>query len=181
MTAVEKIAEKDDKQVVSLDKFLYNYSLSFSKALGEKAAIDELEAIKNDTLLYNYIYAIKGWKDMDTTKSNEYITKVIQQNGKLGYAIYINGINYYEEAVRKDFSKAESFYLKSLELLPNHAEGYFALAHCYKKWGQNLKALRAFRKTVDLMPFEDHRTDPYGITVHAIGEINALKEFDVKE
>ena len=36
------------------------------------------------------------------------------------------------------------------------------------------EALRAFRKVVELVPFEDHRVDYYGMVVHAYGEISSL-------
>ncbi|NJD04696.1 MAG: tetratricopeptide repeat protein, partial [Ruminiclostridium sp.] len=167
----------------TLDKLLYSFSLSFSKILNPDV-LNNVEAIKSNVLLYNYIYAIKGWKEQNSDMSNQYIDKVIQADEGLGYALYIKGINNYEKAVRTgqtDFSEAEKYYKKSLGILPNHVEGYFALAHCYKKWGKNLDALRAFRMVTLLLPFEDHRTDPYGMTVHAQGEVAGLLQYDIKD
>lgn len=167
-----------------MDECLYSYSLVFSKTFSAGPAYEELEKYNDNKLLYNYMHAIKGWKEHNAESSNNYISKVLEVDGKLGYALYIMGVNYYEDTVRNnrtDFSKAQEYYLRSLEIIPYHAEGYFALAHCYKKWGKNLEALRAFRKVVDLMPYEDHRLDPYGITVHAIGEISALSQSITEE
>jgi len=179
MDQLVNVLGKDQEKLQVLDECLYSYSLVFSKTFSAGPAYEELEKYNANKLLYNYILAIKGWKEHNAESSNNYIAKVLEVEGKLGYALYIMGVNYYEDTVRNnrtDFSKAESYYLKSLEIIPDHAEGYFALAHCYKKWGKNLEALRAFRKVVDLMPYEDHRLDPYGITVHAIGEISSLSQ-----
>lgn len=167
----------------TLDKLLYNFSLSFSKILNPEV-LNDVEAIKSSTLLYNYIYSIKGWKEQDSDMSNQYIDKVLQAEEGLGYALYIKGVNNYEKTVRlglADFSEAEKYYKKSLDILPNHVEGYFALAHCYKKWGRNLDALRAFRMVTMLLPYEDHRTDPYGMAVHAQGEVSSLLQYDIKD
>jgi len=180
----EQITLKDSKLTKKLDECTYAYALAFSYVIGEKNALEEVEKHKSNIVLYNYIYATKAWREKDAAASKESISKVLAANNQLGYAYYVMGVNCYEETVRKnlvDFSDAEKYYLQSLEMLPDHAEGYFALAHCYKKWGKNKEALRAFRKVVDLMPCEDHRTDPYGMTVHALGEINNLSQYDVKE
>lgn len=177
------ITAKDKDLKPTLDKMLYNFSLDFSKILTPDV-LTQVEAIKSNTLLYNYIYAIKGWKEQNSEMSNQYIDQVLKADGELGYALYIKGVNNYEQTVRTgktDFSEAEKYYKKSLSILPNHVEGYFALAHCYKKWGKNLDALRAFRMVTILLPFEDHRTDPYGMTVHAQGEVNSLLQYDIKD
>lgn len=179
MEQLVKALGKEPDKLQLLDECLYSYSLVFSKTFSAGSAYEELEKYNANKLLYNYVLAIKGWKEHNAENSNTYIAKVLEVDDNLGYALYIMGVNYYEDTVRNsrtDFSKAESYYLKSLENIPDHAEGYFALAHCYKKWGKNLEALRAFRKVVDLMPYEDHRLDPYGITVHAIGEISGLSQ-----
>lgn len=182
LAAMEQLVntlEKDPEKLEVLDECLYSYSLVFCKTFSAGPAYEELKKYSGNKLLYNYVLAIKGWKEHNAESSNGYIAKALEVNEKLGYALYIMGVNYYEDTVRNnrtDFSKAEAYYLKSLEFIPDHAEGYFALAHCYKKWGKNLEALRAFRKVVDLMPYEDHRLDPYGITVHAIGEISNLSQ-----
>ncbi len=178
------IVAKTPDLTPTLDKFLYTYSLKFSAIFSGDAVIAEVEKIKDNIVLYNYLYAIKGWKEKNSDQSNQYVAKVIEADKNLGYAYYIMGVNHYENTVRTggtDFSKAEANYLKSLEILPNHVEGYFAIGHCYLKWGRNLEALRAFRKVVDLLPFQDHRTDRYGITVHAQGMINQLSQYDTKE
>ena len=178
-----EITSKNKDLKPTLDKLLYSFSLSFSKILSPDV-LNNVEAIKSNVLLYNYIYAIKGWKEQNSDMSNQYIDKVIEADEGLGYALYIKGINNYEKAVRTgqtDFSEAEKYYKLSLGILPNHVEGYFALAHCYKKWGKNLDALRAFRMVTILLPFEDHRTDPYGMTVHAQGEVSGLTQYDIKD
>lgn len=183
MSTLNKIAKDNEAFAADFDYYLYIYALQFSAYWTQEEAVQSVENVKDSSILYNYLYAVKGWKDKDSQLSNEYIEKVINENNALGYAHYINGINYYEAAVREatnDFSKAEKAYLRALEILPNNAEGYFSLAHCYKKAEENLAALRAFRKVVDLMPFEDHRYDPYGMTVHAIGEINSLIQYEGK-
>lgn len=177
------LLEEGEAFLAEVDYYLYLYALEFSAYWTVEGIVESVESIQDVSILYNYLYAIKGWKDKDSSTSNGFVEKVIAENEALGYAHYIQGINYFEATVREgtnDFSKAELSYLKSVELLPNHAEGYFALAHCYKKAGENLPALRAFRKVVDLMPFEDHRTDPYGITVHAMGEISSLLQYEGK-
>lgn len=184
MTILVETAEKDENLTPDLDRYLYTFSLKFSGIFTGEAVMVEVEKLKDRTVLYNYLYAIQGWKQHDAPKSTQYIIKVTEKNPELGYAWYIMGVNAYEDTVRNgrtDFSEAEKLYLRSIRILPRHAEGYFALAHCYKKWGKNLEALRAFRKVVDLMPYEDHRMDPYGITVHAIGEISSLSKYDIKE
>ena len=179
MAQLLDVLNKDNGKAQVMDECLYSYSLVFSKTFSAGLAYEELEKYNGNKLLYNYMLAIKGWKEHNAESSNEYIAKVLEVDGKLGYALYIMGVNYYEDTVRNnrtDFSKAEEYYKQSLDIIPDHAEGYFALAHCYKKWGKNQEALRAFRKVVDLMPYEDHRLDPYGITVHAIGEISVLSQ-----
>lgn len=178
------ITRSDKKLTRALDEYLYLYSLAYSEAVSNPSALEELEKIKDNALLYNYLKATSSWRVQNNSECKNYIKKVIQADGELGYAYYIAGITSYEETVRtnkSDFKEAENYYLKSLNILPTHTEGYFALAHCYKKWGKNLEALRAFRKVVDLQPYEDHRTDPYGMTVHAIGEISNLQQYDLKE
>ena len=178
------IAKKDSGLIATVDKYLYSYSLEFSYIFSGDLAIAEVEKVKDNVELYNYLYAIKGWKEKDSDKSNGYIQKVIDANKKLGYAYYVMGVNYFEKAVRTgstDFSLSEKNYLKSIDLLPSHVEGYFAIGHCYLKWGKNAEALRAFRKVVDLLPYEDHRTDRYGMTVHAQGMVSQLSQYDIKE
>lgn len=182
--ALEKMTNGKEEYNDELDYYLYLYSLNFSYYWTQVEATSSVDVIKGFPIVYNYLYAVKGWKDKDSEVSNEYIQKVIDENNGLGYAHYIQGINYYEAAVREstnDFAAAEQAYLRSLEILPNHAEGYFSLAHCYKKAEENLAALRAFRKVVDLLPFEDHRYDPYGMTVHALGEIRELSQYEGSE
>lgn len=184
MQKFQAIIEKNPDLVPTLDKFLYSYSLEFSAIFSGDQVTGEVEKIKSNTVLYNYLYAIKGWKEKNSDQSNEYIGKVIAANKNLGYAYYIMGVNYFEKTVRTggtDFSQAEKYYLKSLEILPSHVEGYFSIGHCYLKWGKNLEALRAFRKVTDLLPYQDHRTDRYGMTVHAQGMISQLSQYDVKE
>lgn len=184
MGKFQAIVEKNPDLVPALDEPLYSYSLKFSAIFSGDQVISEVEKIKSNTVLYNYLYAIKGWKEKNSDQSNEYIGKVIAANKNLGYAYYIRGVNYFEKTVRTggtDFSQAAQNYLESLNILPNHVEGYFAIGHCYLKWGKNLEALRAFRKVVDLLPYQDHRTDRYGMTVHAQGMISQLNQYDTGE
>jgi tetratricopeptide (TPR) repeat protein len=136
-----------------------------------------MDKVLADHLLYDYIMGLKGWKDKNSDTSNIYLLKVLNNDKRLGYAMYAVGVNYYEMAIRtgsNDFSKAIEYYLDSLKILPDHFEGYFALGHCYKKADMKLEALRAFRKVVELVPYEDHRVDPYGIVVHSLSQITTL-------
>lgn len=119
-----------------MDESLYSYSLVFSKTFSLGAAYEELEKYNTNKLLYNYVHAIKGWKEHNSEISNNYITKVLEVNQNLGYALYIMGVNHYEDTVRNsrtDYTIAADYYRRSLEIIPDHVEGYFALAHCYKR------------------------------------------------
>lgn len=179
-----KAAGADAKASRMLDKNLYNYCIIFYKVFPGAESEALVGAVKDNELLFEYLGAIKGWKDKDSEASNGHIEKVFKVRKDLGYLYYMMGVNYYESTVRTggtDFSLAASYYQESLKFLPQHVEGYFALGHCYLKWGKNLEALRAFRKVVDLMPYEDHRVDPYGMSVHAIMQVNSLMQYDVKE
>ncbi len=179
-----KAAGADAKASRMLDKNLYNYCIIFYKVFPGVESETLVGAVKDNELLFEYLGAIKGWKDKDSEASNGHIEKIFKVRKDLGYLYYMMGVNHYESTVRTggtDFSLAASYYQESLKFLPQHVEGYFALGHCYLKWGKNLEALRAFRKVVDLMPYEDHRVDPYGMSVHAIMQVNSLMQFDVKE
>lgn len=179
-----KAAAADPKATTMLDKNLYNYCIIFYKIFPGAESEAQVEAIKGNQLLFEYLGAIKGWKDKDSEASNKHIDKIFEVRKDLGHLYYMMGVNYYESTVRTgetDFSKAASYYQESLKFLPQHVEGYFALGHCYLKWGKNLEALRAFRKVMDLMPYEDHRVDPYGMSAHAAMQIGSLIQYDVKE
>lgn len=159
------------------DRFLYAYSLAYVNAIKNQEHIDTLLTSLKDHILFDYIMGLKGWKDKNSDTSNIYMLKVINSDDRLGYALYAIGVNYYEMAIRTgsgDFDNAIKYYLDSLKIVPDHVEGYFALGHCYLKAGMKPEALRAFRKVVDLVPYEDHRVDPYGMIVHAQGEISKL-------
>lgn len=177
-------AANEANAISLLDKNLYNYCIIFYKVFPGTEGDAALAALGDQPLLAAYLEAVKGWKNKDSQASNQALEKVLKLNSGLGYPYYMMGVNYYENTVRNnetDFSKAAAYYQESLKYLPQHAEGYFALGHCYLKWGKKLEALRAFRKVVDLMPYEDHRVDPYGMTVHAYIQVNELMPFDVKE
>jgi len=175
-TAVEML-EFGDEYTEEYDRFLYSYSLAYVNAIKVQEHIDILETKLNCSILYNYIYGMKGWKDKDSNSSNQYLLLVEKEDERLGYTKYAIAINYYEKAIRtdsKEFDEALEYYLDSIKILPDHAEAYFSLGHCYKQADMKLEALRAFRKVLELIPYEDHRLDPYGIVVHAQGEVSTL-------
>ena len=174
MKEIEKYAEPYSEEY---DRYLYVYSLAYANAVKNQEHIDIVENTLGDSILKYYILGMIGWRNKDNDASAVELEKVIQKDERLGYAWYCMGINKYEKAVRTgsgDFDDAIKCYLKCLKILPEYTEGYFAIAHCYKKADMKEEALRAFRKVVELVPFEDHRVDYYGMVVHAYGEISSL-------
>jgi len=165
------------------DRYLYVYALSYANAIKTETDIQYTNQIE-ENILYHYINAMNQWKRKNSAEANSYMKQVLELDARLGYAWYCSGINYYEQAIRENtgqFDKAIECYLKSISIVPNHVEAYFSLGHCYKKAERYKEALRAFRKVLDLLPYEDHRTDPYGMTVHAQGEVNNLLSMVAKE
>ena len=158
------------------DRYLYAYSLAYANSIRGEEQISLIDSL-GKSIIKPYILAMNEWRKKDTEKSNTYLNEVVASDSRLGYAYYCMGINEYEKAIRENtnkFDKAIEAYHKAMAIVPNHVELYFSMAHCYNKAGMNEEALYAFRKVVDLLPFQDHRTDPYGMTVHALGEISRL-------
>ena len=177
LNIIKNIKNYEDEYSEEYDRYLYAYSLAYANASTSQEHIDLIESTLENSILKYYILAMKGWKDKDSVQSNTQLDKIVKINDSLGYVWYCKGINAYENAIRtssEDFSEAITYYLKSLQIIDNHVEVYFSLAHCYKKASMKEEALRAFRKVVMLLPYEDHRVDPYGITVHAQREVESL-------
>jgi tetratricopeptide (TPR) repeat protein len=177
LAAIIEIEGFKDPYSEEYDRYLYAYSLAYANAAKTDENMALPETYLGQSIIYNYIMGMKGWRDKDSDTSNEYLTKVLDEDNRLGYAWYCRAINSYEQAVRSgssEFGKAIEYYIKSISINPNHVETYFALAHCYKKADMKEEALRAFRKVVAMLPYQDHRVDPYGMTVHAQGEVNTL-------
>ena len=176
-----KITQKDLADGY-LDQYLYAYSLAYSMYTRDQACMQALEAMDKSSLLYIYITGTTAWRDKDYSKAEEYLTRILEIESKLAHAEYLLGNVYYERSVMNnttEFDKAEKHYLASLAMNPEHATGWFALAHNYDKWkGHEVEALRAFRKVVDLIPSSDHTRDYYGMTVHAQGNIDRLLAYE---
>ncbi|HOJ10143.1 MAG TPA: tetratricopeptide repeat protein [Clostridiales bacterium] len=177
LSKIKEIEKYSEPYSEEYDRYLYAYSLAYVNAIKFQEHVDLLENQLGDALIKYYILAMKGWKERNSEESNLQLNKIIAKDKRLGYVWYCKGVNAYENAVRTNsgnFEDSIKYYLKSLQILPEHVEGYFALGHCYNKAGMKEEALRAFRKVVRLVPYEDHRVDPYGMVVHAWGEIDRL-------
>lgn len=181
MTTLEKFDVTDQEE--NYDLYLYAYSLAYANAATDDTVMAYVSSLGN-SIIKPYVQAMKEWSLKNTDSATIYMDEVLALNGKLGYAWYAQGVNYYEFAVRNetgDFNKVIETYHKALSYIPDHVEIYFSLGHAYDKAGDYEDAIAAFYKVVDMLPYEDHRVDPYGISVHAYGKIEELKSLIPKE
>ena len=72
--------------------------------------------------------------------------------------------------------KAEALYRKSLSILENDPYTWFALGHFLKRQERYEEALGAFQKTLSYMPYEDHETDHFGVSVHSTYQIQEIRD-----
>lgn len=169
------------KKQSTYDYYLNRYALRYCMTLDDPASAAALEAINGDIVLYNYIIGMRFWQQRDNAKSIEAMNKVVKEDSNLGYAYFHIAVNYHENIKAiggTDYSTPVMYYLKSLELQPEHAEGYFSLGHCFKDWKRYKEALSAFRRVVDIWPYQDHVIDTFGISVHTGGQIGELQQYD---
>lgn len=151
------------------DRYMYIYSLAFAHAGTDEEIMKVVDEI-DKSILQSYIYAMKAWSTKDLESATDYMDEVLEINDELGYAWYVQGINYYEYAVRNetdDYTDAIKAYQKALKYIPKHVEVYFSLGHAYEKAENHEQADKAFSKVIDLLPKSDHRVDTYGISVHS--------------
>lgn len=176
LEAFVQLDEYKDDFIRDYDRYLYSYSLAYANAATDNSII-EITTKYEDSLVYPYIMAMEAWSRKDNATAYSYMEKVLDEQPDLGFALYAQGINAYENTVRtgsEDFSEAIELYNDATQYIPDHVELYFSMGHAYKKAGNYKGALRSFRYSLILLPFEDHRTDPFGITVHAQGEVTEL-------
>ena len=164
------------------DQFLFSYGLAYSLTTGDPVSLEALSAAGVDDLLSQYVLGVTAWRDADYATAETRLSAILDGNPDLAFAEYLLASVFYERSVfskTDEFGKAEAHHLHSLTIIPDHVAGWFALGHNYNKWGgHEVQALRAFRKVVDLAPYSDHTYDYYGMTFHAIGEIDRLKAYE---
>lgn len=177
IAVITELDKYKEQYTIDYDRYLYTYSLAYANAATDDMVLEKAR-VAEDKVVYPYIMAMKAWAKKDNAASYEYMKKVLEKSEKLGFAYYAQGINAYENAVRNntnDYKEAIEYYEKAVKYLPEHVELYFSMAHAYKKAEKYEDSLKAFRNCVRLLPTQDHRTDYFGITVHAQGEISTLK------
>ncbi len=177
IAVITELDKYKDQYPIDYDRYLYTYSLAYANSATDDTVLEKAR-VAEEKLVYPYIMAMKAWAKKDNAASYEYMKKVLAKSDKLGFAFYAQGINAYENAVRNntnDYKEAIEYYEKAARYLPEHVELYFSMGHAYKKAEKYEDSLKAFRNCVRLLPTQDHRTDYFGITVHAQGEISTLK------
>jgi len=51
-----------------------------------------------------------------------------------------------------DYPTAAEVYSSALSLVPDHAQGFFALGNCYLRMGAAKSAILAYRRAIDIQP-----------------------------
>jgi len=90
---------------------------------------------------------------------------------------YKSGWSHYS---KKEYYRAEADFQKSLELSPDNADSFYALAMTYQASGRQQEAVQTFEKTIKALNSaeDDDKVRAHMLTRLAQGHINRIKTGD---
>lgn len=134
---------------------------------------EQIETAKSHELLWYYMTAINQcFMEKDYEAAAGTVDKILELREDLGMAWYLRGTIAFSA---KDFKKAVSSFQKSEELGYVSPALYFSMANAYDALEDYENAWLYSRRVEELLPYQDHGNDVYGISIHNKKLLRALE------
>ena len=135
---------------------------------------EQIAAARSHELFWNYMSAVyQCFMQEDFEAATESVEKILEMRDDLAMGWYLRGTIAFSE---KDFRKALDCFEKAADCGGVAPAIYFSMANAYDAMGDYENAWIYCRKVEEMLPYQDHGKDVYGISIHNRNLLNAVGE-----
>lgn len=135
---------------------------------------EQIAAAKSHELFWNYMSAVyQCFMQEDFEAATESVEKILEVRDDLAMGWYLRGTIAFSE---KDFRKALNCFEKAVDCGGVAPAIYFSMANAYDAMGDYENAWIYCKKVEEMLPYQDHGKDVYGISIHNRNLLNAVGE-----
>ncbi len=114
-------------------------------------------------MLYDYLEAMKDYVNFQWEEANTHVDAVLSRRDDLAFAWYLKGMIGYGS---QDFDQAIDCFQKALAFESQNLTFLYALANAYDGAERYTEAYAVSAMVEELLPQQDHNSDPFGIGFH---------------
>lgn len=141
-------------------------------AVYDSLSEEQVAAVQSHKLLWDYMTAVnKCFMRKDFEASSQAVENILAVRDDLPMGWYMRGTIAFEQ---KEFPKALEYFGKAVDCGGEAPAIYFSIANTYDAMGDYENAWVYAKMVEEMLPYQDHGNDVYGISIHNKGLITAL-------
>ena len=135
---------------------------------------EQIRAVQSHALLWDYMTAVyQCFMQEDYEAAEAAVEKILAVRDDLAMAWYLRGTIAFGG---KDFEKALEFFQRAEACGSAAPALYFSIANTYDALEDYENAWIYARKVEEMLPYQDHGNDVYGISIHNKNLLNAIEK-----